>query len=226
MPEEHNRVLTDHAADLLFCPTRTAVEHLVNEGITRGVYQTGDVMYDAVLFNSELAEKRVDPLGQHQLTPQHYYLATLHRPYNTDHPQNLAGILAAFEQFDQPILFPIHPRTRKYLDQYGLQPGPNIRLIEPVGYLEMLVLEKNAKAIVTDSGGVQKEAYFFAVPCITIRPETEWIETVEAGWNTLAASEPQSILAGLIRLPPTTSPPLVFGDGQAAPHIAHHLAAQ
>lgn len=223
MPEELNRVLTDHVADWLFCPTETAVTNLATEGITAGVHNVGDVMYDAVLFNMALAEKKADLFEQLNLGPQQYYLATLHRPYNTDVPENLAGILAAFEALAHPVIFPIHPRTQKFIRQHNLSLGPNIRHLEPVGYLPMLLLEKYALAILTDSGGVQKEAYFNAVPCVTIRPETEWVETVATGWNILADPTPASILSAVNRPQPGQAPAPIFGDGQAAQHIVHYL---
>jgi len=223
MPEEHNRVLTDHAADLLFCPTQTAVVNLAGEGITAGVHNVGDVMYDAVLFNSALAEKKADLFDRLNLSPRTYYLATIHRPYNTDNPDHLAGILEAFATLPHPVVFPLHPRTQKFIEQHQLSLAANIRLIPPVGYLEMLLLEKNARTILTDSGGVQKEAYFFAVPCLTIRPETEWVETVETGWNTLANPTPESILSALSRPRPDRAPTPIFGDGQAAQHIVRYL---
>lgn len=223
MPEEHNRVLADHIAELLFCPTRTAVENLAAEGIVEGVYPVGDVMYDSILFNTALAERHADPLARLGLSPSEYALATIHRPYNTDQPENLAGILEAFARLPHIVLFLTHPRTCKVIRQHGLSTASNVRLLEPVGYLDMLVLEKHAHVILTDSGGVQKEAYFQAVPCVTIRPETEWVETVQAGWNTLADPTPESILAALGGPRPASSPP-VFGDGRAAEHIVKHLA--
>lgn len=225
MPEEHNRVLTDHAADLLFCPTDTAVNNLNREGITAGVHNTGDVMYDAVLFNATLAQNQSTILQKLNIARHNYYLATIHRPYNTDIPQHLGGILQAFGQLDKPVIFPAHPRTPKFIQLYALSITRNIRIIEPVDYLDMLMLEQNAYAILTDSGGVQKEAYFFARPCITIRPETEWLETVKSGWNTLADPEPASILAALSKEPPAGPPPSAFGNGNAAQLIVDHLLA-
>jgi UDP-N-acetylglucosamine 2-epimerase len=235
MPEEHNRVLTDHAADLLLCPTRTAVNNLAREGILEGVHLVGDVMYDAVLFNASLAEERATVLSRLGLERGGYVLATIHRPANTDNPGRLSAILAAFAQLEGPVVFPVHPRTRQRIDELGLSPGaksprtarPLAGLIDPVGYLDMLVLEKNAGLIVTDSGGVQKEAYFFGVPCLTIRDETEWVETVDAGWNRLVAADPDGIVqaardfqaaAGSIGPPPSC-----FGDGRAAEAIVNLL---
>jgi UDP-N-acetylglucosamine 2-epimerase len=232
MPEEHNRVLTDHAADLLFCPTQTAVEHLTAEGVTHGVHLTGDVMYDAVLYNSALAQTRSTVLQRLAMTSGNYSLATVHRPQNTDDPETLAAILRAFSELRGTIVFPAHPRTRDALAGHRLQLPSNVRLIDAVGYLDMLVLEKNARLILTDSGGVQKEAYFFGVPCVTLREETEWVETVDAGWNMLVGADPTRILAAARTLAPasvrTNSMPQaqepIFGDGQASEKVARILS--
>jgi UDP-GlcNAc3NAcA epimerase len=219
MPEEHNRRLTDHVSDWLFCPTATAVENLRAEGLTRGVYQVGDVMYDAVRYNLEHAAAQPDALPALGLEPGGYYLATIHRPYNTDRLENLTGIWAALADLKLPVVFPMHPRTRRLLEAAGVATPGTIRVIDPVGHLGMLRLEKQARAILTDSGGVQKEAYFLAVPCVTIRPETEWVETVAAGWNTLAQPTLASLEAALAHPRPAQAPPPVFGDGQAAQHM-------
>jgi UDP-N-acetylglucosamine 2-epimerase len=202
MPEEHNRVVTDHCSDLLFCPTQRAVDNLAREGVTNGVHLVGDTMYDAVLQCAAIAQKRSTILEDLNLEPKTYLLTTIHRPYNTDIPENLQNILSAFAEIGEVIVFPVHPRTRKKiakLEDRFLHDLTNIKMIEPVGYLDMLVLEENARLILTDSGGMQKEAYFFGVPCITLRPETEWLETVEVGWNVLAGSDTESILAAYKR---------------------------
>jgi UDP-N-acetylglucosamine 2-epimerase len=216
MPEEHNRVLTDHAADLLFCPTQTAMDNLVAEGMTQGVHLTGDVMYDAVLYNSDLAESRSDVLVRLGLAPKEYLLATVHRPQNTDDAGALSNILTAFGRLEEAVVFPAHPRTQAALGRDDFQLPANVRLIDAVGYLDMLMLEKHARLILTDSGGVQKEAYFFAVPCVTLREETEWVETVAAGWNVLAGADPTRIVTAARELAPLGEPALVLGDGQAA----------
>lgn len=236
MPEEHNRVLTDHCADLLFCPTQTAVDNLAREGITRGVHLVGDVMYDAVLQFSALARERSTILDDLGLTPKRYLLATVHRPYNTDNPERLRSILAAFAEIEEPIIFPVHPRTRKRMAEYGLnnpqsetcaEPGRSIRnpkFIDPVGYLDMLMLEQHARMILTDSGGMQKEAYFFGVPCVTLRPETEWVETVRAGWNLVVDVDPERILWAVNgHRWPGDRPAPVFGDGQASERVVNLL---
>jgi UDP-GlcNAc3NAcA epimerase len=219
MPEEHNRVLTDHVADLLLCPTQTAVDNLTREGITRGVHNVGDVMYDAVLHNIGIAKQRSTILNRLGLKPGCYLLATVHRAENTDDPVRLAAILEAFSAVSEAIVFPAHPRTRSALAKLGLSPPANVQLIEPVGYLDMLLLEKHARLILTDSGGVQKEAYFFSVPCVTLRDETEWVETVETGWNVVVGTDPRRIAAAVQGLRPAARPPGVFGDGRASERI-------
>ena len=230
MPEEHNRVLTDHAADLLFCPTQTAVDHLAHEGITQGVHLTGDVMYDAILYNTELAEQRSDALTRLGLSPGGYALATVHRPRNTDDLPRLRNILAAFGEIEGTVIFPIHPRTRQRMAEFGLNnlqsPIPNPQFIKPVGYLDMLILEKHARLILTDSGGVQKEAYLFGVPCLTLREETEWVETVEAGWNLLVGADRAAIVRAAREFRPVGAPPPLFGDGHASERIAALLTGQ
>jgi UDP-N-acetylglucosamine 2-epimerase len=228
MPEEHNRVLTDHCADLLFCPTRTAVDLLAREGITAGVHLVGDTMYDAVLQFAEIAACRSTLLSRLALPPKGYMLATLHRPYNTDVQENLGNILSALTRLGEWVLFPVHPRTRQRMREAGLadRAGANVKLLDPVGYLDMLHLEKNARVILTDSGGVQKEAYFFGVPCVTLRPETEWVETVRAGWNVLVGADPDRIVEAATRAaPPSGPPPPVFGDGRSGERIAALLAS-
>mgnify|MGYP005834548963 CR=1 FL=1 len=186
MPEEINRVVADHLSALLFCPTEAAVRNLAAEGITRGVHQVGDVMYDSALCNLALAERRPSPLEALGLAPRGYYLATLHRPVNTDDPARLRGLIEALARLDAPAVLPLHPRTARALDAAGIAANRgSLKPTGPASYLDMLLLERHARAILTDSGGVQKEAYFFGVPCITLRAETEWVETVEAGWNVL-----------------------------------------
>ncbi len=227
MPEEHNRVLTDHIADLLFCPTQTAVDNLRNEGITAGVHLVGDTMYDAVLQFAAVAPQRSTILARLNLTPKGYLLATVHRPSNTDDPANLRSILAAFAEIEEPVIFPVHPRTRKQIAALGMDadPGPtaNPRMIEPVGYLDMLALEQNARLILTDSGGIQKEAYWLGVPCVTLRTETEWVETVAAGWNVVVGADRARILAAVRQAQPPGERPTFYGDGRAAQHIVRIL---
>ena len=229
MPEEHNRVLTDHCSDLLLCPTQTAVENLHREGITTGVHLVGDIMYDAVLQFAEIARRHSTILNDLSLQPKKFLLATIHRPANTDNPHNLKNILHAFAQINETIIFPVHPRARKKMAETGLSDDftacPNIRLINPVGYLDMLVLEQNARVILTDSGGVQKEAYFFKTPCVTLRDETEWIETVKSGWNTLVGSDPALIINAVQNAKPGANDDTFFGNGNAKEKIIRLLTS-
>lgn len=222
MPEEINRILTDHCSRLLFCPTQTAVDNLATEGIRRGVHLVGDVMVDALYYFLPKAEQS-PILSQHHLPPGEYVLATIHRASNTDTAEALGQVLTCLAQSQWPVLWPIHPRTAAALQRFSLTPPANVRLIPPVGYLEMLALEKNARFILTDSGGVQKEAYILAVPCLTLREDTEWVETVAQGWNLLVGTDAEKVSEALARPRPDTSPPPVFGDGAAAAQIAQHL---
>ncbi len=220
MPEEINRVLTDKISDLLFCPTKVAVEHLAKEGVIQGVYQTGDVMFDAALYYAEMAEHKDSVLDVIGVEPGKYLLATCHRPQNTDDKQTLTGIVQAFLETGKTIVLPIHPRTRGFLQKYDLINEINnsgtIKLIDPVGYLEMIQLEKNAEKILTDSGGVQKEAYFYKVPCITMRPETEWVETVQDGWNDLVGADKGKIQNAISSFNPASEQNSHYGDGNAS----------
>lgn len=219
MPEEINRVLTDHVADLLFCPTQTAVDNLASEGVLTGVHNVGDVMYDAVAYNAELAAARSNVLRELGIPPGAYLLATVHRPRNTDDPSRLAAILEAFGVLESLIVLPAHPRTRRAIAEQAQRVPSNVRLIEPVGYLDMLRLEQQARAILTDSGGIQKEAYMFAVPCITLREETEWVETVRSGWNHLVGADPERIVVAVKNVQVPVERPPLFGDGRAAERI-------
>jgi UDP-GlcNAc3NAcA epimerase len=229
MPEEHNRVMTDHCSDQLFCPTTTAVDNLAREGVTKGVHLVGDTMLDAVLEFGSIARQRSTILQQLEIEPGGYVLATLHRPYNTDVPENLASILEAFADISEPVVFPVHPRTRQKIESLhgSLQTNGNVKMIDPVGYLDMLMLEQQARLILTDSGGMQKEAYFFGVPCITLRPETEWVETVAAGWNVLVGAEHEQITKAVTDHSwPSSTAPQLFGDGQAAQKIIGYLTGE
>ncbi len=229
MPEEINRVLTDHAADLLFAPTRTAVDNLLREGVpAESVHLVGDVMFDASLQFARVARTRSRALERLGLSRRRYILATIHRAENTDAPDRLAAILAALGESPLPVVCPIHPRTRQTVERLGLQAAANIRLIDPVGYLDMLILEQNAALIATDSGGVQKEAFFYRVPCVTLRTETEWTELVEAGVNRLAppvsAREVSEAINVMLELPEDAFSGLEpYGDGHAAERIVSCL---
>ncbi|MCB8817216.1 non-hydrolyzing UDP-N-acetylglucosamine 2-epimerase [Desulfosporosinus shakirovi] len=220
MPEEINRILTDHLSGRLSCPTETAVKNLIAEGITEGVSQDGDVMYDAFLYNLELAKEKSTILQMLGLGPKSYILCTIHRAENTDDPARLTQILKALSKISLPVVLPLHPRTRKIVHELGLTSLLNrLKVIEPVGYLDMITLEANTLKLVTDSGGVQKEAYFAGVPCITMRDETEWVETVDVGWNRLTGADEEKILEAVEMFTPPENHPSIFGDGKAAEQI-------
>jgi len=229
MPEEINRVLTDHISTILFCPTDAAVTNLNNEGIVEGVLKVGDVMYDAFLFFKDLAVTNSSILFEMGLKARSYCLATVHRQENTDDIDNLQNIFAAFEQIagsDCPLICPVHPRTRKALEEAGIaRSNGHVRLIPPLGYLDMIALESNARVILTDSGGVQKEAYFCRVPCVTLREETEWIETIESGWNQLGGTECRRIREAFERALyfPCSQHSGFYGGGQASRVILNHV---
>lgn len=230
MPEEINRVVADRVSVLLFCPTGAAVANLRAEGITKGVHRVGDVMYDSVLFNANLAAGSSDVMSRLKLQPGSFYLATVHRAENTDDPDRLAGIMAAFKRIDTPIILPLHPRTRETLGAGLGSIGGCIRIIDPVSYLDMIVLEQNARLILTDSGGMQKEAYWFGRPCVTLRDETEWIELVDAGCNRVVGAEADDIVSAVAdiesadcELPPGR-PTDLYGDGRSAEEIVTILA--
>jgi len=222
MPEEINRVLTDHCSDLLFCPTKTAVENLAAEGITGGVHLVGDVMVDAMNYNRAVAEERSRILEAVGVRPGEYLVITVHRPSNTDSRENMVAILGALAEAGRPVVFPVHPRTQNYLRRYGLlaEMPENVLVTEPLGYLDMLHLMAHAAKILTDSGGVQKEAYMLGVPCITLRENTEWVETVEAGWNVLVGAGREEIVSMILGFAPAGDQPPLFGDGRAAAGIA------
>ncbi|WP_057977293.1 non-hydrolyzing UDP-N-acetylglucosamine 2-epimerase [Caloramator mitchellensis] len=223
MPEEQNRVLTDHISDLLFCPTETAVKNLKNEGIEKGVYNVGDVMFDSILYNIEIAKEKSNILDRLNLASKEFILVTIHRAENTNYKDKLTNIFNALKDSGEKVILPLHPRTKKFLADYGIDVGENIEIIEPVGYLDMIMLESAAKKIVTDSGGVQKEAYFLDVPCVTMRRETEWVETVKDGWNILVDSDYEKILDAINNFEPKTKKSNYFGDGKASEHIAELL---
>jgi len=215
MPEEINRVLTDHISSLLFCPTPTAVGNLKREGITRGGHLVGDVMYDSLKKNLALAEKKSKILQKLNLSKREFYLLTLHRAENTDLKDNLSKVVRMLVGLDRKVVFPIHPRTRKKLSQFGLwgrlNSAGNVFLTEPVSYLDMLVLEKNARYALTDSGGVQKEAFYLRTPCLTLRNETEWVETLKGGFNRLVGLNVSKITELIKRKHLLTSKSLVSG---------------
>ncbi|HBM75435.1 MAG TPA: UDP-N-acetylglucosamine 2-epimerase (non-hydrolyzing) [Clostridiaceae bacterium] len=224
MPEEQNRILTDHISKLLFCPTETAVGNLKNEGISKGVYDVGDVMLDATMQFKEKASKSSKILEKLGIEGMDYILATIHRAENTNSPTKLKNIIESLGKSGLYIILPLHPRTRKYIKMYGIKIPGNINMIEPVGYLDMIQLEANSQKVVTDSGGVQKEAFFLKKPCITLREETEWVETVENGWNILVGSHEKSIIDALLNFKPSKKQMSVFGDGNASVHISDILS--
>jgi UDP-N-acetylglucosamine 2-epimerase len=226
MPEETNRVLTDHISTVLLCPTPTAVSNLAHEGITRNVFLVNDVTTDSLLYN----RKRTPPdvLGRCNLKPSQYYLATVHRASNTDSREALAGILDAFARLTaMEIIVPAHPRLRAALERFNLQVSANVRLIDPIGYLEMISLTSSARLVLTDSGGLQKEAYVLQVPCVTLRLDTEWVETVNAGWNRLVGTDSDRIVNGVQQALAATPAehPDIYGNGHAGEHIVDVLAS-
>lgn len=224
MPEEINRVVCDHISTVLFCPTTVSVNNLKNEGVINGVYCIGDVMLDAVNYYIDVSEKKSRILSDLNLAKGQYILATIHRPINTDNPDRLRSIFYATSQSELPVIFPIHPRTKKMIYAYQMEMPSNMIPIDPVGYLDMLQLEKNANCILTDSGGIQKEAYWVGVRCLTLRKETEWTETVELGWNRLVDADEREIVIGLNEWYPSSVRQPVYGDGHASDKIMSILS--
>jgi len=231
MPEEINRVVTDHIATLNFCPTQTAVENLKREGVEEHVYDVGDIMYDASLYYGPRAQVRSHILCDLNLKPKNYLLATVHRPENTDDTARLLsifkGLMLASEEI--PVVVPLHPRTRKALERTNasIQEYNNLRFIHPVGYHDMAMLEKNARLILTDSGGVQKEAFFYQIPCLTLRSETEWVELLEISCNALVGADTDLILEGVRKMTanitPFPAPETLYGDGKSAEKILKEI---
>jgi UDP-N-acetylglucosamine 2-epimerase (non-hydrolysing) len=227
MPEEVNRVLTDHCSDLLFVPSERAAETLEREGITEGVFVTGDVMYDAITSVRDRAVADSDVHETVGVEPGEYVLATVHRARNTDDPDRLEGIVRGLSSAPHPVVVPLHPRTENALRDHGLWDLANERLtlVEPVGYLDFVCLLDGAERVATDSGGVQKEAFYLDKRCVTLRDETEWIETVDTGWNELVGAREETIRHALRRdeeLPPK---PSLYGDGDAAERVAEAIAS-
>jgi UDP-N-acetylglucosamine 2-epimerase (non-hydrolysing) len=221
MPEEINRVLTDHAADILFAPSGRAVENLRAEEVAGSIHDTGDVMYDAVLWARDRAEKHSTALADLGVEPGEYVLATVHRASNTDDPDRLAAILDALAEDPRDVVLPAHPRTVNCMQEYGLYEDAQDRLTltDPVGYLDFVRLQDCADVVATDSGGVQKEAFFLDTPCVTMREETEWRETVEAGWNELVGANREAIRRALSTAERPAEKPRPYGDGDAAAEI-------
>ena len=229
MPEEVNRVLIDHVSDLLLCSTQTAVDNLATEGVVGEAHLVGDVMADVSLIFRPIAERRSEALAHHGVEPGGYLLVTAHRPGNVDEPERLELLVELLEALPLPTLLPLHPRTAARLAETGLrarlESAGHVRLIAPLGYLDFTKLAMHARAILTDSGGVQKEAYLLGVPCVTLRDSTEWVETVELGWNTLVSLDRSAALAALERPVPDGERPELYGGGQAARRVCEAISA-
>jgi UDP-N-acetylglucosamine 2-epimerase (non-hydrolysing)/UDP-GlcNAc3NAcA epimerase len=229
MPEELNRVVTDHASALLLCSTPTAVSNLLREGTHGQVELVGDVMADVSLAFASVAEERSTALADHEVSPGGYLLVTAHRAGNVDDPQRLRLLVELLEALPETTIFPLHPRTRARLEAAGLlerlADAPRLKLTPPLGYLDFLTLARHARAILTDSGGVQKEAYLLGTPCITLRDTTEWVETVEQGWNVLVDLDRARAFAALEGRPPPRERPELYGGGHAAERICDVLDA-
>lgn len=222
MPEEINRILADRVSSLLFCPTATAARNLAAEGIERGVHEVGDVMYDVALFYRDRARRHSGIMKTLGLQSGAYLLATCHRAENTDDRARLGSILSALAELAKarPVVLPLHPRTRKLANEYGLTAYlSGLLLTDPLPFLDMVALEQGAAAILTDSGGVQKEAFFYGVPCVTMRDETEWVETVELGWNTLVGADRDRVVAAASNPERGTEGAAPYGDGTASRKI-------
>jgi UDP-GlcNAc3NAcA epimerase len=225
MPEELNRVLTDHASELLLCSTQTAVDNLAREGVRGEAHLVGDVMADVSLAFREIAAERSTIVADLGLQPGAYLAVTAHRAGNVDRPDRLEALVALLEALPGRVVFPVHPRTRARLEAAGLlERLDDLTLVPPLGYLDFLELARHARAILTDSGGVQKEAYLLGVPCVTLRDTTEWVETVDAGWNVLVDLDRDAALAALERTPPRQRPEL-YGGGHAAERVRDVVSA-
>jgi UDP-GlcNAc3NAcA epimerase len=226
MPEEINRVVADHLATILFCPTDTAVANLAREGIERGVHKVGDVMFD-LAGRALTAELEARALGEIGVRAGEYVLATLHRAANVDSEQRLTALLGVLGRLDERVVFPVHPRTRASIARFGLEGllGPNVLVTAPVGYFASLALAKNARVVATDSGGMQKEAYFFGTPCVTMRDTSEWVETLESGWNVLVGADPEALAAALAAAAPGHTREPYYGEGDAGERIVAVLRA-
>ena len=215
MPEEINRIVSDHTSDFLFAPTQTAMQNLEREGLSEKAFLTGDIMVDALMDNIERADQVSSILETKGLVAEKYYLVTLHRPYNVDDPVKLNKLLTKFSKIGGQVIFPVHPRTRKVMDDHSMVIPENVLLSEPVGYLDFIKLESCSMKIITDSGGIQKEAYLLKKPCITIRPETEWIETVKQGWNVLVDVDSDDFVNTIETFNPSQKQNDLFGKNVA-----------
>jgi UDP-GlcNAc3NAcA epimerase len=222
MPEELNRVLVDAISQLLLAPTEVAVENLRAEGITQGFHVVGDVMLDANVRLAPLARERSAALEDAGVEPGGYLVVTLHRAANTT-AGPLRDLAQALGEIGEPVVFPVHPRTTAALAESGVELPQNVRLLPPVGYLDFAALASQARVILTDSGGVQKEAYWYEVPCVTLRTTTEWVETIDTGWNRLAGTDPARMVEAVRAAAPDPQHPPLYGDGNAAERIANLL---
>lgn len=220
MPEEINRLVADTLSNLHLCASQTAVRRLAAEGITHSVRWVGDVMYDLMTQIMPIAEKKSKIMKQLNLEKKEYSLVTIHRSENTDNFRRLREIVWALNRVGERIIFPIHPRTKKAMAEIDLEVEENVIAIDPVGYFDMLILERNARLIATDSGGVQREAYFHGIPCLTLRDDTEWVETVDVGWNLLVGANSERIISNWFDFSPPIERPAIFGDGHAGFRIA------
>jgi UDP-N-acetylglucosamine 2-epimerase len=215
MPEEVNRIVTDRLSQLLLCPSQVAAAHLEREGITDGVHVVGDVMADVL---EQFGRGNDEALQEFGLAANDYYVATVHRAENSDDPQRLSAILGALAALPKRVIFPMHPRLKQAIAAHALKIGGNLIVIDPVGYATMMALVRNARAVLTDSGGLQKESYWLGVPCVTLRDETEWVETVDAGWNVLAGADASAIVAAASATTRPASRPALY-EGRASARI-------
>ncbi|WP_010651791.1 non-hydrolyzing UDP-N-acetylglucosamine 2-epimerase [Oceanobacillus massiliensis] len=228
MPEEINRIITDHLSNWLFCPSLEAVTNLKQEGIKKGVYQTGDIMYDSILHFRPYALQESSIIKHLNLSDKKYILATVHRAENTDDPKRFHSILKALQQLEMKVVLPLHPRTKSKINQFSYTDmiiDSSIQVIEPLNYFDMLTILSQANAVLTDSGGIQKEAYMLRVPCITLREESEWTDTVHSGWNHIAGSDTKQILDTVNAIKVPKEHPPLFGDGKTSQKIAEILIA-
>jgi UDP-GlcNAc3NAcA epimerase len=224
MPEEVNRIATDHVSHILFAPTQLAMDNLENEGLGNRSFFSGDVMYDMILRGIEIAQNKSNILKTLGLKPEDYYLGTLHRPYNVDQPQQLQQIMSALSKLEKKVLLSAHPRLKKNLSAFKIDLGENILLTPPLGYLDFITLQKNAIKVITDSGGVQKEAFFLKRPCVTLRPETEWMETVESRANILVKERTEeNIIESVNRSSNACFSEKPYGDGNASNFIINTI---
>lgn len=223
MPEEINRLIADRLANSHFCVSQVGRQNLLTEGITGSVHWVGDVMLDALLYAQPVARTKSKILNQLGIKPKKFSLVTIHRAMNTDNPERLRRIISALNLVSEVVILPVHPRTQKTLTSINVHLENHVRIIEPVGYFDMLTLEENARLIATDSGGVQREAYYMGIPCLTLRDETEWGATIETGWNKLVGADQKLILDNWFNFVPPVEHPAIYGIGTAGQRIAEIL---